>query len=512
MKTGSYWQDSETLPEFPSLTNDLQVDVTIVGAGLTGITAATLLKNEGIKVALIDRQRCAQADTGHTTAHLTYVTDERLHRLVKVWGRDSARAFWEAGAAGIDQIYNLARTQAPNCEFEWVLGYLHARLKATDQKDRESLEKDAALANELGFEVEFVDKVPLIGRSGIRFAHQAKFHPYKYLGSLLRSIPGDGSHVFENTEMNEVEDDPLTIHAGRYRIRCDYLVIATHNPLLGKTGLFKGTLFQSKLALYTSYVLGAKAPRGSVPEALFRDTTDPYYYMRIDRRSDHDYVIFGGEDCKTGQEKDPNAVFDRLQAALHELLPQARPEQRWLGQVVETDDGLPFIGENCDRQFIATGFCGNGFTLGTLAAVMARDRYCRRRNPWFDLFAVHRKKFHGGTWRYLTENKDYPYYLLRNRLAPAQGDSLDDLRIGEGKILRLDGKKVAAYRDESGELFLCSPVCTHLKCIVRWNPVDRTWDCPCHGSRFKFDGQVFSGPAEQALERLPLPLPIPAVK
>jgi Rieske Fe-S protein len=172
---------------------------------------------------------------------------------------------------------------------------------------------------------------------------------------------------------------------------------------------------------------------------------------------------------------------------------------------VETNDGLPFIGENAGQQFIATGFCGNGFTLGTLAAVMARDRYLGRKNPWFDLFRVDRTKFHGGTWRYIQENLDYPFYMLRDRLKGAEAGSLDDLKMGEGKILKLDGKKVAAYRADDGKVTLLSPICTHLKCIVRWNPADKTWDCPCHGSRFKPTGEVFSGPAEAPLEKMPSP-------
>jgi nitrite reductase/ring-hydroxylating ferredoxin subunit len=274
---------------------------------------------------------------------------------------------------------------------------------------------------------------------------------------------------------------------------------------MGKSSLFKATLFQTKLALYTSYVLGAKLPRGTVPEALFWDTTDPYYYLRIDPRSDDDYAIFGGEDCKTGQEDDPKLVFNRLEDQLKKVLPEAEVQDRWLGQVVETDDGLPLIGENAGQQFIATGFCGNGFTLGTLSALMVRDRYLGRKNPWFDLFAVNRKQFHGGTWRYITENLDYPYYMLRDRLAGAGGDSLDDLKIGEGKLLKLDGKKTAAFRDTDGKVTLSSPVCTHLKCIVHWNDADKTWDCPCHGSRFKATGEVFSGPAEEPLEKLPWP-------
>jgi len=502
MSTVSYWSRTASLPQFPSLTNDLEVDVVIIGGGLTGITAAYLLKREGARVALLERQRCAGADTGHTTAHLTYVTDERLHRLVKNFGCDGAKAFWEAGVAAIDQISEIARSLPEDSEFRWVTGFLHGPLNKDKDDDRKSLEEDARLARELGFGAEFLESVPYAQKPGIRFTHQAKFHPLKYLGQLVRTLPGDGSHVFENTEAEEIESDPLTVRAGRFKIRCQYLMIATHTPLTGKNSLVSATLFQSKLALYTSYVLGARIPQGLVPEALFWDTTDPYYYLRVDRRSDHDYIIFGGEDSKTGQEDDPKNAFTRLEEQLKKMLPAAAVEDRWLGQVVETNDGLPFIGENAGKQFIATGFCGNGFTLGTLSAVMARDRYLGRKNPWFDLFAVDRRKFHGGTWRYIKENLDYPYYMLRDRLAKAEGDSVDQLKFGEGKILSLDGKKVAAFRGEDGKVTMCSPVCTHLKCIVRWNSAASTWDCPCHGSRFHPTGEVFAGPAEEPLEEV----------
>lgn len=502
MKTESYWQSSAHLPEFPSLTNDIDVDVVVVGAGLTGITAAYLLKREGVKVALLDRQHCAQADTGHTTAHLTYVTDERLHKLVKSFGRDAAKSFWEAGIAGIDQINEIIRREAIDAEFKWRPGYLHACSSEPDKKEIELLHKDADLARELGFDAELLSAVPGVNRLGIRFANQAKFHPFKYLGALLKTIPGDGSYVFENTEASQVENNPLTVHAGRFKIRCQYLFIATHTPLLGKTGVFKGTLFQSKLALYTSYVLGATLPSGLMPEGLYWDTHDPYYYLRIDHYGNHDYAIFGGADCKTAQEHDPEENFVQLLERLKKIIPLAEVQQRWLGQVVETDDGLPFIGENEKQQFIATGYCGNGFTLGTLAAGMVRDRFLGRKNPWFDLFRVDRKQFHAGTWRYLTENLDYPYYMLRDRLSRVEAGSVNDLKFGEGKIVRQDGRKVAAYRAADGKVTLLSPVCTHMKCIVRWNEVDKTWDCPCHGSRFKPEGEVFSGPAEAPLEKI----------
>src|SRR4051812_36629432 len=235
MDTQPYWSLSAKLPQFESLSSDLQVDVVVVGGGLTGITTAYLLKQAGVKVALIERARCAAADTGHTTAHLTYVTDYRLHQLVKSFGRDGAKAFWEAGMAALDQIADIVSRQTIDCGFKWVSGYLHGQLARDDSKDHKSLEEDASLARELGFDAEFIERVPYANRPGIRFRNQAKFHPLKYLAPLLQSLPGQGSHVFENTEMSQVDSDPLVVHAGQHKIRCEYLVIATHTPLIGKS-------------------------------------------------------------------------------------------------------------------------------------------------------------------------------------------------------------------------------------------------------------------------------------
>ncbi|HWN93783.1 MAG TPA: FAD-dependent oxidoreductase [Methylomirabilota bacterium] len=506
MDTKPYWMASESLPEFEPIQQNVEVDVAIVGGGLTGITAAYLLKKAGVKVALLERGRCASADTGHTTAHLTMVTDLRLHQVVKKFGKECGRAFWDAGAVAIDEIHDIVQAENISCDFKWVPGYLHASLqKRGASNDRESLMREAGLAKELGFDADFMEVVPYCNQPGVRFANQAKFHPRKYLHALLKTIPGRGSYVFEHSEASEFEEKPLSVKVGDKKVRCQFLFIATHTPLMGNTGMLRATLFQSKLALYTSYVLGAEVPSGSVPEALFWDTTDPYYYLRIDRHRESDYAIFGGEDCKTGQEDDPQAVFARLEGEMKKWLPMAEIKHRWLGQVIETNDGLPFIGETSENQFVATGFCGNGFTLGTLAALMARDRFLQRKNPWEDLLDVHRRKLLGGTWRYLTENVDYPYYMLRDRLAKAPAESLDDIAPGEGKVVSVDKKKVAVFRDVRGELTLLSPVCTHLGCVVKWNDADKTWDCPCHGSRFKATGEVIGGPAEAALQKLQLP-------
>ena len=502
--TTSRWTDSSRFPRASKLKKDVEVDVIVVGGGITGLTAAYLLKNAGKTVAVLERGRLGGVDTSRTTAHLTAVTDNRLYETAATFGETAARAVWDAGAAAIDQIVTLIRTKEIDCDFGWVPGYLHAAQGMSDDAEaRAELEREAETARRLGIDAEFLESVPLFGAPGIKFPHQALFHPLKYLAELARLIPGNGSHVFSSSEVEEVRDEPLEVKAGGVTVKGRYLVLATHTPLTGNTGLMRAMVFQTKLALYTSYALGAKIPSGAAPAGLFWDTADPYHYLRIEPRRGYDYAIFGGEDHKTGQEADTAACYRRLEERFLGLFPAAVIDHRWSGQVIETNDGLPFIGETAERQFVATGFGGNGMTFGTLGAMMAVDACLKRKNPWQEIFDPHRAKIRGGTWEYLKENKDYPYYMLRDWTAAAEGNSLAALGRNEGKILELNGRKVAAYRDAGGKFSLCSPVCTHLKCIVGWNDAERTWDCPCHGSRFKPTGEVISGPAEEALEKLP---------
>jgi Rieske Fe-S protein len=197
--------------------------------------------------------------------------------------------------------------------------------------------------------------------------------------------------------------------------------------------------------------------------------------------------------------------YKKLEEMLGRLIPTAKVDRRWTGQVIETNDGLPYIGETAERQFVATGFAGNGMTFGTLAAMMATDAILGQKNPWADLFSVNRKKVRGGTWDYITENVDYPYYMLRDWLKGAEADQPSQVKRGDGKILKIDGERVACSRDEDGKLHAVSAVCTHMGCLVHWNSTEHTWDCPCHGSRFEATGEVIGGPAEKPLEEVKIP-------
>ena len=497
------WATDSRLPKFPRLDKNLKVDVAVIGGGITGVTAAYLLKKAGCTVALLERDRCGGVDTGHTTAHLTFVTDLRLHELVARFGRDHAQAAWDAGRAAMNQIHEIVEQEELSCDFAWVPGYLHAPWDGSTARDEKQLRQDAELASELGFDAHYLARVPFVETAGVRFVNQAKFHPLKYLAGLLERLPGKKCHVFEGTEVSQVEDKPLKVKANGHSVHCDFLVIATHVPLAGKTGFVSASLFQSKLAPYSSYAVGAKIPKGTMPEALFWDTSDPYHFLRVDQHPRHDFIIFGGEDHKTGQDDEAEDRFRKLEKNLASHVPKAEVKSRWSGQVIETNDGLPLIGETAEKQFVATGFAGNGMTFGTLGAIMACDAALGRKNPWQALFDVGRKKLIGGSWDYLKENLDYPYYMIKDRLAAAQGKTLRSVTRGNGKILKLKDQRVAAFRDQRGKITTLNPACAHLGCIIHWNSADSTWDCPCHGSRFQPTGEVLAGPAESPLEKVP---------
>jgi glycine/D-amino acid oxidase-like deaminating enzyme/nitrite reductase/ring-hydroxylating ferredoxin subunit len=499
MTTIPFWIDSAPIKRFPALGKNINVDVLVIGAGITGITTAYGLKKAGLTVALIERERVASIDTGHTTAHLTYITDVGLRELADNFGSDHGQAAWDAGAAAVDEIERIVQEGEIECDFTRVPAYLHLCVDGVSERKISSLKKEARLAAKLGFDAVYLERVPYFSVPGVRFPNQAKFHPRKYLRPLVMKIPGNGSHVCEKSAVTEFDAEKRRAKVNRYWIGFDRVVMATNNPLVGLASITSATLFQTKLSLYTSYAIGARVSSGTIPEALFWDTREPYDYMRVDQHRGFDYVVYGGEDHKTGQKRKTQKAYARLLARLKKIVPDARVDHRWSGQIISTPDGLPYIGENAEHQFIATGFCGNGITFGTISAMMARDWATGRKNPWRDLFAVDRKKIKGATWNYLRENKDYPYYMIKDRIARPESDSVRRLKRGEGMIVGSRTKKIAVFRDRKGQIHKLSPVCPHLGCHVGWNSAESTWDCPCHGSRFKPGGEVIAGPAEEAL-------------
>jgi glycine/D-amino acid oxidase-like deaminating enzyme/nitrite reductase/ring-hydroxylating ferredoxin subunit len=494
------WSPGEGPPSFAPLSEAASTDVVIVGAGITGLTAAYLLATAGRSVVVLERARCAAADTGHTSAHLTMVTDVRLTELTERLGRSHAQAVWDAGLSAIFQIADIVDTCEIDAAFEWVPGYQHAPADAKGPEVRTAFQRDAELARDLGFDVEYVDDVPLVHKPGMRIGSQARLHPIKYAAGLARAIVARGGRIHEHSEASSFTREPRSVEANGCTVTCQDVIVATHNPLVGLAHVMSASLFQTKLALYSSYVVAGRVPSGTIPDALWWDTADPYQYLRIEPQQGHDTVILGGGDHKTGQADDTRDPYRRLEQRLQQLVPGVEVTHRWSGQVIETPDGLPYIGRSTDHQYSATGYAGNGLTFGTLAGAMIAEGILGRSSPWTDLFDPGRKALGRALYDYVKENLDYPYYMIRDRFRSQTAHTLHSLRRGQGCIVESDGRMVAAYRDAEARVTLRSAVCTHMGCQVVWNTAERTWDCPCHGSRFSPSGDVIAGPAEEPLQ------------
>jgi len=499
--TTPYWTSTATAPRFPKIGEDLEADVVVVGGGVTGLTAAYLLAKGGRTVVVLERRRCAQMDTGHTSAHLAMVTDTRLTELVQRFGRDHAQAAWDAGLAAIATIEDIVREHAIAADFQRVEGYLHVPRDGSAGASPADLQAEAERAREMGFDAAYVDEVPLVRQPGVRVSDQARIQPRAYLAGVARACADMGVRIHEHSPGDECHDEPLEVTSLGHTVRCKDLVIATHTPIVGVASQASAALFQTKLALYTTYVIAGRVPKGTVPDALWWDTKDPYDYLRVEPRPRWDVVIFGGGDHKTGQVTDTTECYRRLEGRLRAIVPDVELTHRWSGQVIETPDGLPYIGRSADHQYTATGFAGNGLTFGTLAGMMISEAILGQANPWVDLFDPGRKALTRGLWDYVKENVDYPYYMIRDRIAGDDGGALRDVPRGEGRVIERHGAKVAAYRDEAGAVTLRSAICPHMGCTVAWNTAERTWDCPCHGSRFTPAGDVLAGPAESPLAK-----------
>lgn len=499
MKTTPVW-NLEDAPTYPALAADLDVDVLVIGGGITGVTAAYLLSQENKTVALVERYRLAGGETGHTTAHLTYMTDTRFSDISRTCGDLCALDAWLAGLEAMDHIREIVATLGADVQLKEIPGYLVAADDADIDSERPRLIHEAETAARLGFDVEFVERAPLTGKPGIRFARQLKFHPTRYIHALAAAAIRAGARIFEQSSADEFGENRAHVMVNGHRITFRHVVIATHVPLQGTRGTVSAALFQTKLASYSTYAIAARVPDGTLEEMIWSNTAEPFDYLRVDRSDDGDMIIFGGEDHKTGQVADTSACYQRLEEKLRLLVGEFELLNHWSGQVVETIDGLPYIGEDEDGEFLATGFSGNGMTFGTLSAFMACDTVMDRPNSWKAIFSPNRRQL-TALPTYLKENSDFSYYFVKDRLS---GSPKSPLKPGEGHVTKQDGKRVAVCRDASGLHHTLSANCPHLGCIVAWNESEQTWDCPCHGSRFSADGNVIAGPAEKGLESIHL--------
>jgi glycine/D-amino acid oxidase-like deaminating enzyme/nitrite reductase/ring-hydroxylating ferredoxin subunit len=494
-ETTPLWDATSSAPRFETLPGDLETDIVIIGAGITGLTAALLLRERGRDVVVVEKETAGAGETGNTTAHLTVAIDARYHYIQRKYGKDEARLVAGASKASLETIAELVQRHAIDCRFRRVPGYLYTEKR----KYVAEIKNEASAAREAGIDARHTDAVPLPFpvRAGVVFANQAQFHPGEYIAGLAARVSAAGCRIFERTRVTAVKGgEPCVVETDRGQLKARAVFMATNVPIAGFT------LVHTLTAAYRTYAL-AFSVGGEHPDGLFWDTADPYHYTRWQETGAGTFLIVGGEDHRTGEEEDTEGCFERLLQYAAEHFGSHRLQHRWSGQVIEPHGGLPLIGGE-DNVYISTGYSGQGLTFGTLGAMIVADRITGAANPWAELFDLKRKRPHMTAREFLTENLHFPAHLAADRLTSfdVEGKSVEEVREGEGKILQLDGKKVAAYRDDQGRLFCVSPVCTHMKCDVAWNDAERTWDCPCHGSRFTPGGEVLNGPAKEPLAKI----------
>lgn len=497
--TFPFWYDSAKIPNGQPARRKMDSDVCVVGAGIAGLTTAYFLAKEGKSVIVLDQGPIASGQTGRTSAHLASAIDDRFYEIERLHGKEKTRLAYESHAAAIDTIERISHEEKIECEFK----RLNAFLSPLQSDPPDLLHRELAAAKRAGFaDVEILSGGGLDKGRCLRFGNQARFHPLLYMMGLAEALKRKGVRIYIGRRVNDVQGaDPKKKKRGKIAVQglrgyftADHIVVATNtpSPINDWFGIY------TKQASYRSYVIGMEVARGSVPDALYWDTGDPYHYVRLAPargRSRKDILLIGGEDHKTGQEPVSGAPFLNLETwARQKFLMIGATRYRWSGQVQEPADGLAFIGRALTKGrevFVCTGDSGMGLTHGTIAGLLITDLIVGRPNPWENLYDPSRKILNA---EFVRENANT---LAQYKDLVTGGDvaSIEDIPAGQGAVMRQGTHKIAVYRSPSGKIHRCSAICTHLQCVVHWNSVEKSWDCPCHGSRFDPVGKVLMGPA-----------------
>jgi glycine/D-amino acid oxidase-like deaminating enzyme/nitrite reductase/ring-hydroxylating ferredoxin subunit len=503
----SYWIDSVKPLEFETLSKNTDTDILIIGGGIAGLTAAYQLLKAGRKITLVEDGMIGSGESGRTTAHLTCALDDRYYEIEETFGEEGSRKAVESHMAAIDWIENTINEEGIDCDFERLDGFLF--IHPTDTK--ENLQKELEATRKAGLDTSWMDHVPgLAAEEGpcIRFPGQGQFHIMKYLQGLAGAIKKMGGEIYTKTHARHINKNGAECNG--YRVKASQIVVATNTPVNDFAAI------HTKQYPYRTYVAAFKTRRGTIPHHLWWDTGDqhskwvtaPYHYIRTQKLDDqYDLLIVGGEDHKTGQAEAEKIPEEQRYKALIDWTNKRFPMveelvYQWSGQVMEPVDYMAFIGRNPGDEniYIITGDSGNGMTHGTLGGIIVSDLVQGTGNKWADFYSPKRTPLKTPK-TFLTEMfnvaKQYGDYVTKADIA-----NIDELQPGQGAILAKGLRRLAVYKDEREQVHAFSAVCPHMGCVVRWNGEEKTFDCPCHGSRFTKEGVVINGPATLGLEKI----------
>jgi len=470
----------------------------VVGGGITGISTALLLQRAGKKCAVLEAASLCFGTTGGTTAHLNTLLDTPYTTITKNFGLENAKLVADAAATAIQLIQSNIERYKIDCAFQHADAYLFAQ----DDKQAEELQEIFLSLGDVGIHASYSSfiTIPAKFKKAIRVGGQAKFNPVQYVFGLARAFEEAGGTIIEQSRVVGAEnnDKSIRVDTSRETYTCTSLVYATHIP----TGV---NLLHLRCIPYRSYAMAATLADDGYPEGLCYDMYDPYHYYRTQVVDGQQYLIAGGYDHKTAHETNTDHCFRELENHIRSLFKVADISYKWSSQYFEPADGLPYIGHlpgHPGNIYVATGFGGNGMIYSSVAALTIASMIMEKETPFEKLFDPNRLKPVAGFTNFIKHNADVVKQFAGKWFYHEELEQLSALAPGEGKVVVFNKHKVAVYKSPEGKLFALNPICTHLKCEVKWNSAEKSWDCPCHGARYSYDGNLLTGPADRALEAI----------
>lgn len=493
------WKHFAEIKSYPPLTKNISVGVAIIGGGITGITAGKLLAESGVSVAVLESHSVGSGTTGHSTGNLYFTVDGHLSALESKYDTDTVKDVAESRWQALLQIQQWVKNLELDCDFKIVPWHMYS----SNGRNKNIIRKELQTAQraELPFSTAVKGKIPFPMTDAVTIPDQAQINPMRYVQELATSLDSGQCQIYEQTRVSSVEK-----MNGQYRlmtsggtITADHVIHATHTP--------KGIKFvQTLLGPYREYGIACRVDDTNHPEGIFWGLYEKGTVIstRIYHRNEETFLIVVGRPHKVGHKEENKQVIASLEDFARQHFNVRGTAFRWGGQHYRPADLLPFIGpvKKGAKEFIATGFSTDGLVYGTLSAMIIRDQITGQNSKWVNLYDATRKQPLKSGPKFLKENIDVATHYLKD-LTTAK-DTFDQLKAGDGKVVKKDGKRLAVHRNEDGELQVLSAVCTHMGCNVHWNQAEQTWDCPCHGSRFDTDGTVIEGPAFEPLQKNPV--------